>query len=110
MSSPLDGRIRAIARAEVEALLDSIKSPSAEMAGAGAPVSASLANGLTPTQEMQQQITDLHEHLHLAATNITRLEERVGALEKAAGQMEQEERPTAKRAPRKASGTAPTPE
>lgn len=86
MSSPLDGRIRTIAREEAAALLDSIKSPSAEMAAAGAPVSAALANGLTPTQDLQQQITDLHEHLHQAATVIKRLEDRIGVLEKTAAQ------------------------
>lgn len=95
MSSPLDGRIRAIAREEATALL-------------GVPGGAQ-AVAPTPDQ-MQQQITDLHEHLHHAATTIARMEGRISALEKAAGQMEQEERPTAKRAPRKASGTAATPE
>lgn len=95
MSSPLDGRIRSIAREEAAALL-------------GVPGGASAA---TPSPEqMQQQLTDLHEHLHHAATTISRLEARVGALEGAAGQSEQEERPTVKRAPRKASGTTPTPE
>lgn len=89
MSSPLDGRIRAIAREEATALLDSIKSPSAEMAAAGAPVSGALANGLTPTQDLQQQITDLHEHLHHAATTIKRLEDRVDALEKTPSVSEQ---------------------
>jgi cell division septum initiation protein DivIVA len=73
MSSPLDGRIRKLAREEVTALLDSIKSPSAEMAGVGKPVQGG---------ELQQQITDLHEHLHHAATSIKRLEDRIDALEK----------------------------
>jgi outer membrane murein-binding lipoprotein Lpp len=31
---------------------------------------------------LQQQITELHEHLHRAATTIARLEQRVNALEK----------------------------
>jgi hypothetical protein len=31
---------------------------------------------------LQQQITDLHEHLHHAATTIKRLEDRVDVLEK----------------------------
>lgn len=95
MSSPLDGRIRAIAREEATALL-------------GVPGGA---QAVTPTpDQMQQQITDLHEHLHHAATTIARMEGRISALEKAAGQTDQEERPTVKRAPRKASGTTPTPE
>lgn len=98
MSSPLDGRIRAIAREEATALL-------------GVPGGVQAATNSAPTPEqMQQQITDLHEHLHHAATTISRLEARVGALEKAAGQTDQEDRPTAKRAPRKTGGTTPTPE
>jgi hypothetical protein len=36
--------------------------------------------------QLQQQITDLHEHLHQAATTISRLETRVDALEKAAAE------------------------
>ena len=90
MSSPLDSRMRAIAREEAGALL-------------GVPGGVQAAAGSAPTPEqMQQQITDLHEHLHLAATNITRLEERVDSLEK--------EQPTARRATRKTGGTAATPE
>jgi hypothetical protein len=76
MSSPLDGRIRKLAREEAtQALLDSIKSPSTEMAAAGGTVQA---------VDVQQQITDLHEHLHVAATTIARLEKRIDALEAAA--------------------------
>lgn len=98
MSSPLDGRIRAIAREEASALL-------------GVPGGVQAAAGSAPTAEqLQEQITDLHEHLHQAATTITRLEDRVAALEKAAGQADQEERPTARRVARKASGAAATPE
>ena len=98
MSSPLDSRMRAIAREEAGALL-------------GVPGGVQTAAESAPTAEqMQEQLTDLHEHLHLAATNLSKLEERVDALEKAARQTDQEERPTAKRAPRKASGTAATPE
>jgi cell division septum initiation protein DivIVA len=93
MSSPLDGRIRKLAREEVTALLDSIKSPSAEMAGVGKPVQAG---------ELQQQITDLHEHLHHAATTIKRLEDRIDVLEKAAGHADQEQSP-ARRTRRKAT-------
>lgn len=95
MSSPLDGRIRKLAREEAAALLDSIKSPSAEMAGVGKSVQAG---------ELQQQITDLHEHLHVAATTIGRLEQRIGALEKTAGPGGQEEHPPARRTARKTAG------
>ena len=88
MSSPLDSRMRAIAREEAGALL-------------GVPGGVQAAAGSEPTaSQMQQQITDLHEHLHQAATTISRLETRLGALEKAAGQTDQEDRPTARRATR----------
>ena len=71
MSSPLDNRMRVIARAEAEALL-------------GVPGGVQEVAESAPTAEqLQEQLTDLHEHLHLAATNISRLEERVEALEKA---------------------------
>jgi hypothetical protein len=94
VSSPLDGRIRAIAREEAGALL-------------GVPGGASAVAGSAPTAEqMQQQITDLHEHLHQAATTISRLDARIDVLEKAAGRTDQEEQPTVRRATRKASGTA----
>ncbi|HSE08472.1 MAG TPA: hypothetical protein VLB29_07385 [Nocardioidaceae bacterium] len=95
MSSPLDGRIRKLAREEVTTLLDSIKSPSAEMTAVAKPVQAG---------ELQQQITDLHEHLHHAATTISRLEARVDALEKAAGQTDQQQRPAGRRTARKDAG------
>jgi hypothetical protein len=70
MSSPLDGRIRKLAREEAtQALL-----------GVGQP------NHAAPdTAGLQQQITDLHEHLHHAATAIDRLGKRIDALEAAAG-------------------------
>lgn len=98
MSSPLDGRIRAIAREEATALL-------------GVPGGVQAATNSAPAPEqMQQQITDLHEHLHHAATTIARMEGRISALEKAAGQTDQEDRPTARRTSRKTSGTTPTPE
>jgi hypothetical protein len=71
MSSPLDGRIRKLAREEAAGLL-----------GVGAPEAPDL-------QGLQQQITDLHEHLHQAATTIARLEDRVGVLEKASSASEQ---------------------
>lgn len=67
MSSPLDSRIRHLAREEATALL-----------GVGQP---SAASG---TADLQQQITDLHEHLHQAATTIARLDKRIDALEAAA--------------------------
>lgn len=81
MSDALEGRIRKLAREEAAAL------GSTQTAG---------------TPELQQQITDLHEHLHHAATTIKRLEDRVDMLEKAAGQTDQEQqRPTVRRAARK---------
>lgn len=89
MSSPLDGRIRKLAREEAE---QAVK-------GAGAPSTGSL-----DVQGLQQQITDLHEHLHHAATTISRLETRLDVLEKQAGQTDQqEERPAARRSRRTAS-------
>ena len=95
MSSPLDSRMRAIARQEIEALL-------------GVPGGVQVAASSEPTDsQMQQQITDLHEHLHHAATTISRLETRLGALEKAVEQTDQEDRPTARRATRsKTAGQA----
>lgn len=90
MSSPLDGRIRAIAREEAGALL-------------GVANGVQAAGDSAPTAEqLQEQITDLHEHLHQAATTIKKLEDRVDTLEK--------EQPTARRATRKTGGTAVTPE
>jgi uncharacterized protein YecA (UPF0149 family) len=90
MSSPLDSRMRAIAREEAGALL-------------GVPGGAQALAGSAPTPEqMQQQITDLHEHLHHTATAIAKLEERVDSLEK--------EQPTVRRTPRKTGGTAAAPE
>jgi hypothetical protein len=82
MSSPLDNRIRTIAREEASALV-------------GAP------DGIaTPTPEqMQQQITDLHEHLHHAAATISGLSARLDVLEKVAGQAD-----TARRTARKTTG------
>lgn len=83
----LDERIRSLARQEAAA---AVTDRSADVSG------------------LQQQITDLHEHLHHAATTISRLEGRVEALEKvAAGRSEPEPeqpRPTARRASRKDSG------
>lgn len=86
MSSPLDGRIRALARAEAEQVVN----------GVGVLNTTSL-----DTQGLQQQITDLHEHLHHAATVISRLEDRISALEKATGQTDQEPRTSARRTARK---------
>ena len=90
MNSPLDNRMRAIAREEANALL-------------GVPGGVQAAAGSVPTPEqLQQQITDLHEHLHHAATAIAKLEQRVDSLEK--------EQPTARRTPRKTGGATTTPE
>jgi len=83
MSSPLDGRIRSIAREEAAA------------------VAGHTADGTSDFGGLQQQITDLHEHLHMAATTIARLEGRVDALEKAAAPTSQEQRPAARRTARK---------
>lgn len=92
MSSPLDGRIRKLAREEATALLGT---------SSGAPAAA----GPAPTAEqLQQQITDLHEHLHHAATTINRLEDRIDALEKAAGQADPQPRPAGRRTARKDAG------
>jgi uncharacterized membrane protein YccC len=77
VSSPLDQRMRAVAREEAQALL-------------GVP----SATGPAPSAEqMQEQITDLHEHLHLAVTTIGRLEARLDALEKRSGQTDPEQAP-----------------
>lgn len=84
MSSPLDARMRIIAREAADAVLNG-QTPD------GAPSAA----------ELQQQITDLHEHLHHAATTIKRLEARIDVLEKTPEQTE-EERPAARRTARKA--------
>lgn len=94
MSSPLDNRMRAIAREEAAGLL-------------GVPGGVPTAADSAPTAEqMQQQITDLHEHLHVAATNISRLEERLGALEQAGKQADQASR----RVTRKTGGATAAPE
>lgn len=69
--SALDGRIRMLAREEAAALL-------------GVPSDAQPTASPAPTAEqLQQQITDLHEHLHHTATTIKHLEERIDKLEKA---------------------------
>lgn len=64
----LQDRIRHIAREEVQRAL-----------GASPAVDSAPTRG-----QLQQQITDLHEHLHLAATTIRRMDQRIDALEKAA--------------------------
>lgn len=81
MSSAQDGKIRKLAREEAAALLGGQTTD-------GAP------------SDLQQQITDLHEHLHHAATTIKRLEDRVAVLEKATGQTDQE-KPATRRTARK---------
>lgn len=75
MSTPLDGRIRSIAREEAQQAVGSVDV---------------LDVTALDTQGLQQQITDLHEHLHMAVTSVKRLEERVATLESAA----QTEEPT----------------
>lgn len=94
MSSPLDSRMRAIARTEVEALL-------------GVPGGVQAAESAPTAAQLQEQITDLHEHLHQAATTIKRLDDRIDALEKAPGSADQEGQPTARRTTRgKTAGQA----
>lgn len=85
MSSPLDGRIRKLAREEAASMFTG-------------PVTATASGFNTDrAAELQKQITDLHEHLHHAATTIKRLEDRVDTLEKTATA------PTQRRASRKTS-------
>lgn len=76
----LDERIKSLARQEAAA---AVADRSADVAG------------------LQQQITDLHEHLHVATTAVRRLEGRLEVLEKTAAgssrpELEQS-RPTARR-------------
>lgn len=87
MSSPLDGRIRKMAREEAEDVVRSV----------GVPTTTAV-----DVQGLQRQITDLHEHLHHAVTTISRLEARLDALEKANGQTDQEAARPAMRRTRKA--------
>jgi predicted nucleic acid-binding Zn-ribbon protein len=83
MSSPLDGRIRKIAHDEAAALL------------------GHTATGVQGAEDLQKQITDLHEHLHHAATTIKRLEDRVDALEKTPSASEQAKTASRRTAARK---------
>jgi hypothetical protein len=70
--SALEGRIRKLAREEAAAMFTT-------------PATATDADFNTDrVADLQQQITDLHEHLHQAVTVIKRLEDRVDALEAAA--------------------------
>lgn len=85
MSSPLEHRIRKLARTEAEDVVGSV---------------GVLTTTALDVQGLQQQITDLHEHLHHAVTTISRLDARLDALEKATGQTDQEARPAARRARR----------
>lgn len=87
MSSPLEGRIRALAREEAAEALR----------GAGAPTTIEPS-----VRGLQEQINDLHNHLHQATTVIGRLEARIDALEKAAGPEGQATQSAARRT-RKAS-------
>ena len=76
MSSPLDGRIRAIAREEVSALLGDAAVPLAVAADAG------------PAQA--ETITELQ-------AQVKRLSDRLDEVEKAAGQADQEARSATRR-------------
>lgn len=78
MSSPLDGRIRALAREEATALL-----------GVGTPT-AETGAGVDRMTSLDQKVTEL-------SATVKRLDARLDALEKAAGQTDQEGRPTARR-------------
>lgn len=86
MSSPLDGRIRALAREEASALDSRLAIARAERAS-----------------ELEAQVADLHDAVLL-------LGERLDALEKAPGQTAQEDRPTARRPVKKTSTPPTTPE
>ena len=88
----IDERIRHLAREEA-----------ASMFAAPATAAASDVN-TDRTAELQQQITDLHEHLHAAATAVSRLEQRIDALEKGVGQTDREEQAPARRTARKTAG------
>lgn len=86
----LDAHIRVIAREEAEQALLGVGVPSAAQ---------------PDTQGLQQQITDLHEHLHMAVTTISRLDARIDVLEKQAGQTGQEATgPSSARPRRKTAG------
>lgn len=78
--SALDGRIRHLAREEAAALLDSIKSPSAEMAATGGTVKAGV---------VQQEVAELR-------ATVERLTGRLDELEKAT-----QEKPAPRRTARK---------
>lgn len=82
MSSPLDGRIRAAARAELESLL-----------GDSAPATDSAGDRVTALEQAVATLTD----------SVQRLDARLDALEKATGQTDQEAR-TSTRRTRKAAG------
>ncbi|HEX9832555.1 MAG TPA: hypothetical protein VGA66_05605 [Mycobacterium sp.] len=96
MSSPLDGRIRKLAREEAASMF-------------ATPETATAADfNVDRVAELQQQITDLHEHLHVVATTIDRLGKRIDALEAAAGPVNADApggapRPRARRTSREAS-------
>jgi hypothetical protein len=89
MSSPLDGRIRALAREEAEQAVRA----------------AGVLDTTAPdTRGLQEQITDLHEHLHVAVTAIKRLEARLDVLEKTQYPNEQARTTSRRSAVRKESG------
>jgi hypothetical protein len=77
MSSPLDGRIRALARDEATMLL------------AGASAGSDDIN--------TDRVTALEEEVTSLRNTLLRAEARIGALEKAAGQAEQEARSATRR-------------
>lgn len=86
MSSPLDGRIRSIARDEAQQAIQ----------GVGV-----LDTTALDAQGLQQQITDLHEHLHHVTTMLSRVEKRLDVVEQTSGQTSQEQPEPVRRSRRK---------
>lgn len=83
MSSPLEGRIRNIVRDE----LASTGQP---------PVAGSVEEG-----SLEQQVRDLHEHLHEAMTKISKLEYRLEFIEQGAQVLERVDVAAKESAPRR---------
>lgn len=88
----IDLRIARIAREELKRVL-------------GDPPNGDSGDAAPTRQQLQQQITDLHEHLHQAATTIHRLEARLDELEKTTATADKAEAPAPRRAPRKRAET-----
>lgn len=84
MSSPLDGRIRKMAREEAIALAEAAQA---------------TANSVDP-----DRIAALEKEVAELRAIVQRLDARLDAIEKATGQTDQEARPAARRTARKESG------